>query len=187
MLSLVAEGVEEGTAKKLRFRPGALLHVDETAATWHSSDRISSTEENCAEEIRWRSKFESLRRLTREIFERGREQQQREPSDANNGRVPPCYVAPVENVMAIDDDDSSPLDAAGVDVLRRRPLSELCVDVNGPRGVDDYLDLMRQKSRIENRRRLTAFLDGLKSPTSRIRAAELLRRKLMSRLATKLG
>ena len=31
MLALVAEGVREGTTKKLRFRPGAFIHIDETS------------------------------------------------------------------------------------------------------------------------------------------------------------
>ena len=65
MLSLVAEGVREGTAKKRRFRPGAIVYVDESSATSVSS---SGLDDDAAEENSRREILESLSRHCRTIF-----------------------------------------------------------------------------------------------------------------------
>ena len=64
------------------------------------------------------------------------------------------------------------------------PFSKLFADVmEQSLGLDAYLALKRDKKTIQNRRRLSTFLTSLRSATSKIRAVQLLRRKLISWIA----
>lgn len=185
MLSLVAEGVREGTAKKLRFRPGAIVYVDESAAMSGSSSGLDAdaTEENSRREI-----LESLSRHCRTIFAQ-------ESVDGGGGEVekpppysPSLFVAPLENAMAIGEHGRSyDMNTSSPSSIVESPnehSSKLFVDVMGESlGIDAYLDLKRDEQTIQSRRRLSTFLTSLRSATSRIRTVQLLRRKLISRIA----
>ena len=170
MLALVAEGVREGTTKKLRFRPGAFIHIDETSLM--STTANEGAEENVA---RRKELVESLRQHCLSIFGGDASAKTESNVCANADRCPPLYVAPLENAMAVgeevakDDRDA----VAGVPM----------VDVSEASGVANYADLIQNDATRDNRIRLGAFLKNLKTTTSKIRAAQLLRRKLISRVA----
>jgi len=178
MLAMVAEGVKEETKKKLRFRPGAILHVDESAALDFATEDESLIEKDSASS-EW---IESIVGNARMIF------------GANDDHVvtklPHFYFAPLENAMAIEDtiDVSGEPDAVST-VERTVPSTygDSFVNVNQFGGADLFLQSRRSTATQENRRRLKRFLGNLKSPTSRIRAIALLRRKLMSRIGRMLG
>ena len=181
MLSLVAEGVREGTAKKLRFRPGAIVYVDESSATSVSS---SGLDDDAAEENSRREILESLSRHCRTIF--GQESVDGGEVEKPAPYSPSLFVAPLENAMAIGEHGRSDMNSSSPSsiVEPNSPSSKLFVDVmEKSLGVDAYLALKRDKKTIQNRRRLSTFLTSLRSATSKIRAVQLLRRKLISRIA----
>ena len=182
MLSLVAEGVREGTAKKLRFRPGAIVYVDESSATSVSS---SGLDDDAAEENSRRVILESLSRHCRTIF--GQESVDGGEVEKPAPYSPSLFVAPLENAMAIGEhgrsDDMNSSSPSSI-VEPNSPFFKLFADVmEKSLGVDAYLALKRDKKTIQNRRRLSTFLTSLRSATSKIRAVQLLRRKLISRIA----
>jgi len=170
MLALVAEGVREGTTKKLRFRPGAIIHIDETSLMTTND----SLEENV---VRRKELVESLRRHCLSIFGGDASAETTSTDSSNTNRCPPLYVAPLENAMSIGEEVAK--DASDANAIAGVHL----VNINGSSGVENYADLIRNDATRDNKIRLEAFLKNLKTTTSKIRAAQLLRRKLIGRVA----
>jgi len=151
MLSLVAQGLKPETARKIRFSPGAVLHIDQSSA--ETTLDMPSTSD-----VRDRVQF--FHRSVTNAF-----------AALDLPRVP-CLVAPIEYAMTIDDNQGEQV---------------LSVDIGLEDGVDNYLAFLQRNDVLKARKKLHAFLGGLKSATSKLRAIQLLRKKLTARVGRSKG
>ena len=176
MLAFVAEGLRPGTAKKLRFLPGALLHIDESAAISGAGN-----DEEAVTGATRRQLVEALRRNSRQIFVGAKKDDDDDDvggmyrRDSVDERVPPLHMLPLEKAMSIEEGKAE------------ETVLPWAVDVSGPSGMDDYQSLLNAEPTRNDRLRLKAFLGKLKTTTSKIRAVQLLRRKLIAHVAHRFG
>jgi len=193
MLALVAEGIRQGTTKKLRFLPGAIIHVDESTAL----SGTGSDDEDVVATATRRQLVEALRRNIGKIFADGGDDHDDEVEESlgrDERRVPPLHVVPLENAMSIGEEME--LEVEGMEEEEENQLKasknhdaerKMAMDASGIRGVQDYESFIHEDRTRKNRLRLKAFLGKLKSTTSKIRAVQLLRRKIIAHVAQQLG